>query len=172
MVERRQPNQPLVLAQRRRMPHRNQRRPDRSVRQDHTLGLARRSRTPEDHCRAKGIFASGVFGRGERLWVRREEDLPVAHCPATEVRHGLNERESRSAVVVCIGVDEEDGPFRWVAELGLQFGREELESLLEAREAGGGGDDCGGLGEGEDVGDFLRCQDGVGGRELRAEVKT
>lgn len=68
-------------------------------------------------------------------------------------------------------VDEEDVALGRIAELLLQRGGEESEGSLEVGEAGGGGDEDAGLGEGEDVGDFGGGEDGVGGRELgRREI--
>jgi len=143
------------------------------VGEDDSLALSARSTRPEDDGGAQRCLGADIFGRGEGCWLRREEDLPVLHLPASNRNIGRGrQRSSRSSIVVVLEVDEEDVALGRVAELLLQRGGEESEGGLEVGETGGRGDEDAGLGEGEDVGDFGRSEDGVGGRELgKGEIR-
>lgn len=172
MVEGRKTDDPLVRSERRSMPNRDQRRSNRMVREDDTLAFPACTRTPEDHRRAKRILTSDVLGRRERLRVRREEDLPVPYGPAAEVALSRTEGERGSAIVVGVLIDEEDISLGRIPELRLQFGGEKLRRVLEVGDAGGGGDNDGGLRKGEDVGEFGGGEDGVDGGELERRERA
>jgi hypothetical protein len=81
------------------------------------------------------------------------------------------EGERRGAVVVGVLVDDEDVSLRSVTEFRLKLGRKKFVGVLEVGDAGGGGDDDGGLGESEDVGELGGSENGVGGGELYTRRK-